>query len=113
MRVLIAGGGIGGLTLALMLHKRGIRPQIFKRAAEVRPVGVGINTLPHAIRELGERKTLLLSTHILQEVDAVADRVLVISEGSIMFDGTPGEFRSRGFEDMDRAFQELTEVEER
>ncbi|MEM1164006.1 MAG: flavin-dependent oxidoreductase, partial [Pseudomonadota bacterium] len=52
MHVLIAGGGIGGLTLALMLHKRGIGCTIFEQASKVREIGVGINTLPHAIAEL-------------------------------------------------------------
>ncbi len=52
MRVLIAGGGVGGLTLALMLHQRGVDAQVFEAAAEMRPLGVGINALPHAIREL-------------------------------------------------------------
>ena len=52
MRIIIAGGGIGGLTLALMLHQQGIETQIFEAAAEVKPLGVGINALPHSIREL-------------------------------------------------------------
>lgn len=54
MRVLIVGAGIGGLATALMLHRRGIRATIVEQASEVREVGVGINTLPHAIRELAE-----------------------------------------------------------
>ncbi|RDC71806.1 flavin-dependent oxidoreductase [Rhodovulum sp. 12E13] len=52
MKVLIAGGGIGGLTLALMLHERGIAAQVFEQARSVGELGVGINTLPHAIAEL-------------------------------------------------------------
>ena len=52
MRVLIAGGGVGGLTLALSLAERGIGCAVFEAAAEVRELGVGINTLPHAIRGL-------------------------------------------------------------
>ncbi|WP_375173238.1 flavin-dependent oxidoreductase [Pseudooceanicola sp.] len=52
MKVLIAGAGIGGLTTALMLHARGIDVKIYEAAREVREVGVGINVLPHAIREL-------------------------------------------------------------
>ncbi len=54
MKVLIAGGGVGGLTLALMLHRRGIAAEVFEQASEVRELGVGINTLPHAIKELAE-----------------------------------------------------------
>ncbi len=59
--ILIIGGGIGGLTLALSLHKRGIPCQIFEAAAEFRPLGVGINMMPHAIRvltSLGLQSTL-------------------------------------------------------
>jgi len=54
MKAMIIGGGIGGLTAALMLHKRGIQATVFEQASEVREVGVGINTLPHAIAELAE-----------------------------------------------------------
>ncbi|MBR0658795.1 flavin-dependent oxidoreductase [Neoroseomonas oryzicola] len=54
MRVLIAGGGIGGLTLALSLHQAGIDCEVFEQAPEIRPLGVGINVLPHAMRELTE-----------------------------------------------------------
>jgi 2-polyprenyl-6-methoxyphenol hydroxylase-like FAD-dependent oxidoreductase len=54
MHVIIVGGGIGGLTLALMLHRRGIGATVFEQAGEIREVGVGINTLPHAIAELAE-----------------------------------------------------------
>ena len=52
MRILIAGGGVGGLTLALMLREAGIACQVFEAAQEVKPLGVGINALPHSIREL-------------------------------------------------------------
>ena len=51
-KVLIVGAGIGGLTVALMLHQRGIKSVVVEQAAEVREVGVGINTLPHSIAEL-------------------------------------------------------------
>ena len=54
MDVTIIGGGIGGLTLALMLHKRGIAARVFESAPEIRPIGVGISILPHASRELCE-----------------------------------------------------------
>jgi 2-polyprenyl-6-methoxyphenol hydroxylase-like FAD-dependent oxidoreductase len=49
--VIIVGAGIGGLTLALALHARGIPCRVFESVPEIRAVGVGINLLPHAIRE--------------------------------------------------------------
>jgi len=52
--VLIVGGGIGGLALALSLHQAGISSRVFETAPEVLPLGVGINLLPHAMRELSE-----------------------------------------------------------
>lgn len=52
MAVLIAGGGIGGLTLALALHRQGIECRVFEAASEFRPLGVGINLLPHSVRVL-------------------------------------------------------------
>ena len=52
MKVIIAGGGIGGLTTALMLRARNIDVQVYETAATIREAGVGINILPHAIREL-------------------------------------------------------------
>jgi 2-polyprenyl-6-methoxyphenol hydroxylase-like FAD-dependent oxidoreductase len=52
--IVIAGAGVGGLTLALSLHERGIPCIVCEQAAEVRPLGVGINTLPHAIKELAD-----------------------------------------------------------
>ena len=50
--IIIVGAGIGGLTLGLALHAAGIPCRIFESTAEIRAVGVGINLLPHATKEL-------------------------------------------------------------
>ena len=50
--VLIAGGGIGGLATALTLHQIGVPCIVFEAAREMRPLGVGINMQPNAVREL-------------------------------------------------------------
>lgn len=67
MRVIIVGGGIGGLTVALMLRARGIECDVYEQAETIRELGVGINTLPHSIRELAELE-------LLERLDAVAIR---------------------------------------
>lgn len=50
--VLIAGGGIGGLALALTLHQIGVSCTVFESVRELKPLGVGINLQPNAVREL-------------------------------------------------------------
>src|SRR3954464_6159900 len=67
MKAIIVGGGIGGLTAALMLHARGIQCEVYEQAEAVRELGVGINTLPHAIKELA-------GLGLLERLDAVAIR---------------------------------------
>jgi 2-polyprenyl-6-methoxyphenol hydroxylase-like FAD-dependent oxidoreductase len=66
-RVLIAGGGIGGLTLALSLHQLGVPCTVFEAATDVRELGVGINILPHGTRAL-------MSLGLLGELDDIAIR---------------------------------------
>lgn len=58
------------------------------------------------IRQLGKEKTVILSTHILPEVQATCNRVLIISKGKIVADGTPAELQS-GFIGNERVFVEL------
>ena len=54
MSVIIVGGGIAGLSLALSLHQAGIAARVFEQVSAIRPLGVGINVQPHAVRELFE-----------------------------------------------------------
>jgi len=58
------------------------------------------------IRQLGKTKTILLSTHILQEVEAVADHVILIHEGRVIFDGTPQAMATGG--ELEDAFYRMT-----
>ncbi|MEP7114856.1 MAG: flavin-dependent oxidoreductase [Ilumatobacteraceae bacterium] len=50
--IIIAGGGIGGLTTALSLHRAGFPVRVFESVDRIQALGVGINLLPHAVREL-------------------------------------------------------------
>ena len=67
MKAIIVGGGIGGLTTALMLRSRGISCELYEQSETIRELGVGINTLPHAIRELA-------GLGLLDKLDEVAIR---------------------------------------
>ncbi|WP_421906856.1 flavin-dependent oxidoreductase [Mameliella sp.] len=51
-RVIIAGGGIGGLVTALTLHQIGLSCTVYEAVRELKPLGVGINLQPNAVREL-------------------------------------------------------------
>jgi len=59
------------------------------------------------LRKLSETKTILLSTHILQEVEAMADRVVMINEGRLVYDGSVVGLREFG-PDLNEAFFKLT-----
>jgi 2-polyprenyl-6-methoxyphenol hydroxylase-like FAD-dependent oxidoreductase len=65
MRVIIIGGGIGGLTAALALHARGVECQVLEAVPQIRPLGVGINLLPHAT-------AVLDGLDVLKALEAVA-----------------------------------------
>jgi ABC-2 type transport system ATP-binding protein len=68
-----------------------------------------IHEVRETIRRLGQNKTILLSTHILQEVEAMANRVLFIDEGRLVYDGTVAEL-TRGSKSLEVRFRELTSV---
>ena len=62
------------------------------------------------VKRIGREKTVLLSTHILQEVKAVASRVLFLCRGRLVFDGSADEFLAGG--DADKRFFELSREQE-
>jgi len=66
-----------------------------------------IHEVRETIRKLGQNKTILLSTHILQEVEAMADRVLFINEGRLVLDGPIKELTKDG-KPLEEHFRELT-----
>ncbi len=75
--------------------------------------GLDPNQIKHVretIKNLGKTRTVLLSTHILQEVEAMASRVIMVNEGRLVFDGSPEELRGKGEGSLDGAFHALTEV---
>lgn len=59
------------------------------------------------IRRIGAEKTVLISTHILREVEAVADRVLLVNRGRLVFDGVPRDLERNG--SLEETFYALTE----
>jgi len=73
--------------------------------------GLDPNQIRHVrelVKKLGQTRTILLSTHLFQEVEAMAGRVLLVNEGKLAFDGTPAEFKAKGSGQMDQAFHNLT-----
>jgi ABC-2 type transport system ATP-binding protein len=66
-----------------------------------------IREVRETIRRLGREKTILISTHIMQEVEAIANRVLFINEGKLVYDGTAAEMTKDGYS-LDERFRSLT-----
>ena len=58
------------------------------------------------IREMSRNKAIVLSTHILEEVEAVCTRAIIISRGRVLFDGSPGDLQSQG--PLDEVFRRIT-----
>lgn len=67
-----------------------------------------IRDVRRTIRELGRDKAVLLSTHILQEVEAVCDRIVFVNEGRVVFQGTVAELKATAKDDLDAAFARHT-----
>ncbi len=90
--VLVVGAGIGGLTAALSLHAAGIRTTVIESARKIRPLGVGINLQPQAVRELTE---LGLGGQLAATAIATAETVYVDRSGTRIFAEPRG--RERGY----------------
>jgi 5-methylphenazine-1-carboxylate 1-monooxygenase len=89
MKIIIAGGGIGGLVTALCLHKAGFDVKVFESAKEIKPLGVGINLLPHSIRILTH---LGLEPRIAENAVETKDLVYANKHGQIFWDEPRGRF---------------------
>ena len=81
MDVLIVGAGVGGLVLALALHKRGIAARVYEAAPEFRPIGAGINLLPHAMAQLAD---LGLAEDLERSAIATAEHVFFNRFGQLI-----------------------------
>jgi 5-methylphenazine-1-carboxylate 1-monooxygenase len=91
--IIIVGAGIGGLTLGLELHAAGIPCRIFESAREIRPVGVGINLLPHATKELA---ALGLEAELAKVAIATEDATFFNRFGQLIYREPLG--RAAGYE---------------
>ena len=54
MEVIVVGGGVAGLTMALSLHQAGVTVRVYEAVRKIAPLGLGINLQPSAVRELTE-----------------------------------------------------------
>src|SRR5260370_10853988 len=91
--VIIGGAGMGALTLGLALQRRGIPCGIFESAAEIRPIGVGINLLPHATKELA---ALGLEQALARVAIATTDATFFNRFGQLIYQEPLG--RAAGYE---------------
>jgi 2-polyprenyl-6-methoxyphenol hydroxylase-like FAD-dependent oxidoreductase len=82
MKVIVVGGGIGGLSLALSLHQIGLDPQVFESAPAFQFLGLGINVQPHAVRELTE---LGLGEEIARNSIATAELAYFNKHGQLIW----------------------------
>jgi len=91
--VIIVGAGVGGLTLGLALHAAGIPCRVFESASEIRPIGVGINLLPHATKELS---VLGLEQALAQAAIATKDATFFNRFGQLIYQEPLG--RAAGYD---------------
>lgn len=89
MKIIIAGAGIGGLTAALCLNEAGFEVEIFESVKSVKPLGVGINLLPHSVRVL---TNLDLDEKIAESAVETKDLVYANKHGQIFWEEPRGRF---------------------
>lgn len=89
MKIIIIGAGIGGLTVALCLHKAGFEVKVFESTKDLKPLGVGINTLPHSVRVL---TNLGLAKDIAQKAIETSDLVYFNKYGQQFWTEPRGKF---------------------
>jgi 5-methylphenazine-1-carboxylate 1-monooxygenase len=89
MKIIIAGGGIGGLVAALSFHKAGFEVKVFESVKEIKPLGVGINLLPHSIRVL---TNLGLEPKIAKNAVETQDLVYANRHGQLFWEEPRGRF---------------------
>lgn len=88
-KFVIVGAGIGGLTTALCLHTKGFEAAIYESAKEIKPLGVGINLLPHAVRVL---TNLGLQKLLTEAAVATSELVYYNKFGQKIWQEPRGEF---------------------
>ena len=92
--------------IALLVERT--RYKIEAEENEVATMKQKILDLQHR-KEMAEKKAIIISTHILEEVDAICTRAIIIAAGEILFDGTPQELRATSDKnDIDDAFRIIT-----
>ncbi len=92
--ILVVGGGIGGLTLALALHAQGLPSRIYKAAEEFKPLGVGINMLPHAVSVLTD---LGLEHHLMARGVEAREFSFFNRHGQFIFSEPCGRYAGYGY----------------
>ena len=92
--VIVIGAGIGGLTLALALQQAGVPCRVYEAAAELKPLGVGLNLLPHAVKELA---ALGLQDRLLARGVETRDYSFYTSHGQLIYSEPRGRFAGYGW----------------
>jgi 5-methylphenazine-1-carboxylate 1-monooxygenase len=107
MSVILAGGGIGGLTAALWLHRVGIRCRVYEAAQEYNPVGVGINLQPHAVKVLSQ---LGLQAALVDRGVVVEERAFFSAHGQLIYREPVGRFAGQSYPHLTILRAELHDI---